>query len=302
MRFSVWPNPGRSWDELVTIARRAEETGWDGVWFADHFMPYGEDVSGPMHECWATLAGLAAAVPRVRLGALVSGNTYRHPAVLAKAATTVDHISGGRTVLGLGAGWQENEHRAYGIDFFDTRTRLRRLEEACEIVKRLTTEERVTFTGDHYQLTEAPLEPKPVQSPLPLLVGGGGEKVTMRIAARWADEWNVWGTPDVLAHKTAVLDRHCEDLGRDPASIARSAQAMLFMSDDQSWLARKREQTAGERAAMLGTPAELVDVVGAYRDAGVDELIVPDFNLGPIPRTLDTYDRFLAEVAQPFLG
>ena len=297
MRFSVWPNPGNSWDDVVTIARRAEEAGWDGVWFADHFMPNAEDVSGPMLECWATLAGLAAAVPRVRLGSLVAGNTYRHPAVLAKTVTTIDHISGGRAVLGLGAGWQENEHEAYGIDFFDTRTRLRRLEEACEIVKRLTTEDRVTFDGAHYRLRDAPLEPKPVQSPMPLLVGGGGEKVTMRIAARWADEWNVWGTPDVLAHKTAVLDRHCEDLGRDPASIGRSAQALLFMSDDRSWLAQKREQTAGGRAAIVGTPAELVDVIAAYRDAGVDELIVPDFNLGPLQRTLDTYDRFMAEVA-----
>jgi len=297
MRFSVWPNPGNSWEDVVTIARRAEEAGWDGVWFADHFMPNAEDVSGPILECWATLAGLAAAVPRVRLGALVSGNTYRDPAVLAKTVTTIDHISGGRVVLGLGAGWQENEHAAYGVEFFDTRTRLRRLEEACEIVKRLTTEDRVTFKGDHYRLTDAPLEPKPVQSPMPLLVGGGGEKVTMRIAARWADEWNVWGTPDVLAHKTAVLDRHCEDLGRDPASIARSAQALLFMSDDEAWLAQKRDQTAGGRAAIVGTPAELVDVVAAYRDAGVDELIVPDFNLGPLQRKLDTFDRFLAEVA-----
>jgi F420-dependent oxidoreductase-like protein len=301
MRFSVWPSPANSWDDVLTVARRAEERGWDGLWYADHFMPNADDVSGPMHECWSTLAALAAVVHRIRLGALVAGNTYRHPAVLAKAVTTIDHVSGGRIVLGLGAGWQENEHERYGIEFFDTRTRLRRLEEACEIVKRLTTEERVTFDGEHYRLADAPLEPKPLQSPLPLLVGGGGEKVTMRIAARWADEWNVWGNPEVLAHKTAVLDRHCEDLGRDPASIARSAQALLFMSDDEAWLRDKREQLAGNTAAIVGTPAEVLDVVGAYRDAGVDELIVPDFNLGPLARKLDTYDRFMEEVATPFL-
>ena len=300
MRFSVWPSPANSWDDLLTVARRAEAAGWDGVWFADHFMPNAEDVSGPMHECWATLAGLAASVPRVRLGALVAGNTYRHPAVLAKTVTTIDHISGGRIVLGLGAGWQENEHRAYGIDFFDTRTRLRRLEEACEVIKGLTTQDRTTFEGSHYRLAEAPLEPKPLQQPLPLLVGGGGEKVTMRIAATWADEWNVWGTPETLAHKNAVLDGHCDALGRDPGTIARSAQGLLFMSDDESWLREKREQTAGGMPALVGTPGELVDVVGAYQEAGVDELIIPDFNLGPLERRLDIYDRFFAEVAGAF--
>jgi F420-dependent oxidoreductase-like protein len=253
-----------------------------------------------MHECWAVLAGLAASVPRVRLGALVAGNTYRHPAVLAKAVTTIDHISGGRVVLGLGAGWQENEHRAYGIDFFDTGTRLRRLAEACEVIKGLTTQERTTFEGSHYHLTDAPLEPKPLQQPMPLLVGGGGEKVTMRIAARWADEWNVWGTPETLAHKNQVLDRHCADLGRDPATIARSAQGLLFMSDDEVWLKEKREQMAGGMPALVGTPEELVDVVGAYQEGGVDELIIPDFNLGSLERKLDIYDRFLAEVAGAF--
>ena len=300
MRFSVWPNASQPWDEILGLAQHAESTGWDGVWIADHFMPNGPDVSGPTHECWSLLAALAASVPRVRLGALVSGNTYRHPAVLAKAVTTIDHVSGGgRVVLGLGAGWQENEHRAYGIEFFDTGTRLRRLEEACEIVKRLCTEPRVTFSGTHYSLEDAPLEPKPAGT-LPLLVGGGGEKVTMRIAATWADEWNVWGTPDTLAAKGKVLEGHCGRLGRDPSTIARSAQALLFLSDDESWLAERRKAMAGGMAAMVGTTSELVDVVGAYAAAGVDELIVPDFTLGSGARKRDTLDRFLTEVAAPF--
>jgi F420-dependent oxidoreductase-like protein len=299
MRFSVWPNSGQPWDDVLALTRHAEETGWDGVWIADHFMPNGADASGPMHECWATLAGLAAAVPRLRLGALVAGNTYRHPAVLAKTVTTIDHISGGRVVLGLGAGWQENEHAAYGIDFFDTPTRLRRLEETCEIVKRLTTEERTTFAGEHYRLQDAPLEPKPLQSPMPLLVGGGGEKVTLRIAARWADEWNVWGTPETLTQKGEVLARHCEKIGRDPGEIAHSAQALLFLSDDESWLRQRREAMTGGMATMIGTPAELTDLVGRYAEAGVDELIVPDFTLGSGARKLETYDRFLTEVAAP---
>ncbi|MDQ3147084.1 MAG: LLM class F420-dependent oxidoreductase [Actinomycetota bacterium] len=299
MRFSVWPNPGHPWPELLDIARHAEATGWDGLWMADHFMPNDVDVSGPVSECWTTLAAVAATVPRIRLGALVTGNTYRHPAVLAKTAATVDQVSGGRVVLGLGAGWQENEHRAYGIDFATTAVRLARLEEACRVVKALFSERRADFDGEHYTLVDAPLEPKPVQDPLPLLVGGGGEKVTLRIAATYADEWNVWGDPATLRHKSAVLDRHCADVGRDPATILRSAQALLFMSDDDAWLGRMRGADLG-RAAIIGTPAEVAEVVGEYAEAGVDELIVPDFNLGRPERRRAAYDTFIAEVAPAF--
>jgi alkanesulfonate monooxygenase SsuD/methylene tetrahydromethanopterin reductase-like flavin-dependent oxidoreductase (luciferase family) len=142
------------------------------------------------------------------------------------------------------------------------------------------------------------MDPKPVQAALPLLVGGGGERVTLRIAARYADEWNVWGDPATLRHKGGVLDRHCEDAGRDPASIARSTQALLFMSDDVAWLQRRRERSTG-RPELIGTPAQLQEVVAAYRDAGVDELVVPDWTL-PADRRLDTLERFLTDVAGPF--
>lgn len=300
MRFSVWPSYQIPFDEALAVARHAEATGWDGVWFADHFMPNTDDAAGPVLECWSVLAAFAAVVPRVRLGSLVAGNTYRHPAVLANVAATIDRISGGRLVLGIGAGWQENEHRAYGIPFYDVRERLARLDEACAVLRGLTSDERTSFEGRYYRLEDAPLEPKPVQSPLPLLVGGGGEKVTMRIAAKWADEWNVWGTPETLAAKNRVLDRHCEDLGRDPASITRSCQALLFLSDDETWLAQRREQTAGGMASMIGTPEQLREVVGRYVEAGVDELIVPDWTLGSQSRKLDTLDRFLTEVAADF--
>jgi F420-dependent oxidoreductase-like protein len=303
MRFSVWPNPSQPWEVTRDEALHAEATGWDGAWFADHFMPNApvgdESNAGPTNECWAIVAGLAAAVPRLRLGTLVCGNTYRHPAVLAKQAATVDLISGGRLVLGLGAGWQENEHVAYGIPFHDVRTRMDMLEEACQVIKGLLTEERTTFTGKHYTLTDAPLAPKPAQSPLPLLIGGGGEKRTMRIAAQYADEWNVWGTPERLRQKIEVLERHCENLGREPRSIQRSAQALLFMSNDEAKLKEVRDQGI-QMAHLIGSPAEIVETMGGYRDAGVDEFIVPDFTLGEPAQRDEIYDQFIEEVAPSF--
>jgi F420-dependent oxidoreductase-like protein len=295
MRISFWVNAGQPWSEIVDVAGYAERTGWDGIWIADHFMPAGGDLDQPMHECFTLLAALAAAVPRVRLGSLVAGNTYRHPAVLAKEAVTIDHISGGRLVFGLGAGWQENEHDAYGIELPGIKGRLDRFEEACAIVTSLLREPRTTFKGEHYVITEAPLDPKPVNGHLPFLVGGGGEKRTMRIAARFADEWNVWGDPALLVQKNGVLDRHCEDLGRDPATIKRSANALLFLSDDEKWVGERRERSVG-RPSIIGTPAEVVEVVAAYEEAGVDELIIPDFNLRGPQAKRDTMDMFMERV------
>ena len=303
MRFSIWPSPMRAWPDVLDIVRHAEATNWDGVYFADHFMP--NDVAGatpldgPTLECWAVLAGLATATERVRLGSLVCGNTYRHPAVLANIAAGVDHVSNGRVVLGLGAGWQVNEHRAYGIELYDTRTRLDRFEEACAIVRSMLDNERTTFEGKHYTIVDAPNQPRPVQARLPLLVGGGGERRTLRIAAQFADEWNVWGTAELVAQKSEVLVRHCDDVGRDPSTIARSTQAMMFLSEDESWLAGKRIQDTG-RPVIVGTPNEVIDIVAGYRDAGVDELIVPDWNMGPPARTKDTFDLFMERVVPAF--
>ncbi len=296
MKFSVWPSMNDPWAETLAIARHAEATGWDGIYYADHFMPNAADTSAPVGECWTTLAALAAAVPRVRIGPLVTGNTYRHPAVLAKMAATVDIISGGRLVLGLGAGWQENEHRAYGIEFSTLGGRMNRLEEACHVITSLFNNPRTTFQGRYYQLHDAPLEPKPVQQPLPLLIGGGGEQRTLRIAARYASEWNVWGTPELLAHKGRILDRYCEELGRDPRSIRRSAQALLVMSDDPAVLERVR---ASGRPVLGGSPADLRAAVEQYAAAGVNELIIPGFNLGrTLEEKLATLDRFNEQVIQ----
>ena len=296
MRFSFWPAPNNEWSEILSASQHAERVGFDGVWFSDHFMPFQGSIDGPIHECWTVLAGLAAAVPRVRIGSIVTGNTYRHPAVLAKQAATVDHISGGRCVLGIGAGWQENEHLAYGIDYPSVKGRLDRLDEACAVITSLLRTERTTFAGEHYRLQDAPLAPKPVNPRLPLLVGGGGEQRTLRIAARYADEWNIWGTPELLAQKGAVLDRHCETIGRDPAEISRSAIALLHVSDDPDYLARMRSRDHG-RATIIGTPAEVVEIVQQYAAAGVHELIVPDFTMPDPARKREVMEQFVNEVA-----
>lgn len=298
MRFSFWVGNGHPWSDIVASAKRAEDTGWDGVWFADHFMPFQGDPDGPIHEAWTVLAALGAVTDRVRLGPLVSGNTYRHPSLLAKQAVTADHIASGRMVLGLGAGWQENEHLAYGFEFGTFTDRFRWLEEALQVLVALRAGERTTFDGDRYQLQDAPLSPKPVGA-LPIMVGGGGEIKTLRMVARYADEWNVWADPEIMAHKSAVLDCHCDDQGRDRAEIQRSAVALLFLCDTEERAAELRGRGI-ERPSLIGTPAQLQDQLAAFAEIGVDEVIVPDFNLGGGPAQDEVADRFLAEVAAPF--
>lgn len=298
MKFSFWFRPDQRWEEVVGLAHHLESTGWDGLWFADHFMSLGDD-GHDLLECWAVLAGLAATVPRVRIGSLVSGNTYRHPAVLANTAVTIADMSGGRLVLGIGAGWQRNEHEAYGIDRFDVPGRMSHLDEACRVLRALFTERRATFDGAHYRLADAPLEPKP-DPPVPILVGGSGEKVTLRITAELADEWNTWGLPDLMAQKGAVLDRHCATFDRDPSTIRRSAQALVFMSRDPAWVEQRRELAKSPQPTIVGTPAEVVDVMHAYGDAGVDEFIVPQFTLGDRDQSAEFADLWMSEVASAF--
>ena len=302
MQFAVWPGTQQPWSDIVEVARHAELAGWDRVYVADHFMPNDPAgdaaVEGPMLECWTVVSALAAAVPRIGIGTLVCGNTYRHPAVLANQAASADVISGGRVVLGLGAGWQVNEHARYGIDLFDLKTRMDRFEEACAVIRSLRDQDRTDFDGQHYRLSDAPMEPKPV-GPLPLLIGGGGEQRTLRIAARHADEWNVWSNPEVFAHKSGVLDQRCEEIGRDPSQIRRSTQALLIMSDDAGVVAKMRERDLG-RHTMIGSPAEVTDIVGAYRDAGVDELIIPDFTLGTGEQRRERLEQFRDQVAVHF--
>jgi F420-dependent oxidoreductase-like protein len=302
MRFSIWPSPGRPWDDVHELAAHCEQTGWDGVYFADHFMPNGpgpDPVDGDVLECWSVISALAALVPRVRLAPLVSSVTYRHPALLAKIAAAVDQVSHGRLTLGIGAGWQENEHASYGIALGTVRERMDRFEEAAQILRSLLDQPRTTFKGTYFQLSDAPNQPAAVQARMPLLVGGGGERRTLRVAARYADQWNSWTTPELLAHKVSVLREHCEQVGRDPEQIHVSTQALLFLSTDEEWLKDKRQGPPG-RPVIVGTPAEVADIVGRYREAGADELIIPDFTLGSLTRAKDTCDLLIEDVAPAF--
>lgn len=296
MKFSIWLETEQSWEDLLGSAEHAERTGWAGVWVADHFMPNGERSDAPRLEAWTTIAGVAACLDRVRVGVLVTGNTYRHPAVLAKMAATVDRISEGRLVLGLGAGWQENEHEAYGIDLPAIPERLARLEEACQVIRLLHSQERSNFEGRFYRLRDAPCEPKPLQQPLPLLVGGSGEKVTMRIAAKYANEWNCWGLPETIERKSEVLRRHCLEVGRDPSSIKLSAQALVYMSDNKEQLERWSSRNS-TTPRIIGTPSQVAEVVSRYVEIGLDEFVVSDHTLGrEANERRDNMDRFLDEV------
>lgn len=302
MRFGIWASPTWTWEETHELVAHCERTGWDAAYFADHFMPMGQEdrpADGDTIECWSVLAGIAATVPRLRLAPLVTSVTYRHPAVLANIAAAVDQISGGRLTLGIGAGWQVNEHTAYGIPLGSAKERMDRLEEACQVLTSLLRENRTTFHGRYFVVEDAPNQPAPVQAKLPLLVGGGGERRTLRIAARFADQWNYWTTPDVLAQKLGVLDRHCAEIGRARDDIHVSTQALLFLSTDEQKLASLRGRDIG-RAAAIGTPAEMVETMAAYRDAGADEFIVPGFTMGDRSERRDICDLFMEEVVPHF--
>ena len=273
MKFSLWPNNSRAPVELLEQARVADGTGWYGVWLADHYMPNTGDTTparGDAYECWALLPALAAVTERVRIGTLVSPTSVHHPALLAKRASTLDQLSGGRMVLGLGAGWQINEHHAYGIELEPPGKRVSRFEESIQIVRSMLSAESTTFHGAFYDITDAPCDPKPVQSPLPLLVGTRSPRM-LRITARHADEWNTWGTPEQAAVHRAALIETCHEVGRDPATVRTSVNALVDLDGSAS---------PPGRAALFGSAQQLVDQFGQYAELGFDEFILPDWNLG----------------------
>jgi F420-dependent oxidoreductase-like protein len=266
--------PEQLFDRVVEQATAAESAGFDVVTVMDHLYQIGGigSIEEPMLEGWSVLAALARETSRVRLGTLVTGVTYRNPALLAKEATTLDTISGGRAILGLGAAWNDVEHAAYGYDFPAIRERMDRLEEALAIIKAMFTEERPSFTGTYYRIEDALNVPRPVQPGGPkILVGGGGEQRTLRIAARWADitHWFSLGL-DALKHKSEVLERYCDEIGRDFSSIERTAGAPVIVTDDEAQAQAFIERLPEERRPFVkaGPPDQMAEALRPYIEAG----------------------------------
>ena len=314
VKFGAVPTQaGTSWQDLLGIWQELDgDSSFDSLWLMDHFVTgfgtaFGSE--GPCLEGWTALAALAQATSRVRIGILVTGNTYRHPAVLAKQATTVDNISNGRLELGIGAAWHTYEHDAFGIPFHTTRERLERLDEAVQLIKLLWTQPTPTFAGRYYQLNQPPYNPPNVQSASgghpPILIGGGGEKRTLRTVAKYADATNVQGTPEEVAHKFQVLDGHCREIGRDPSTIRRTMQVPLFMTDDPAFrqrvlqgmsVARGVSEDEAARALLLGSVDEIKQQIQNYIDAGVQEFMLQQW-----PRFhRESLQRFSAEVIPAF--
>lgn len=235
LRWGIKTAPQHTtYEAMRAVWQEADQTtAFEHAWLFDHFAPIQGDLDGPCFEGWTLLSALAAQTSRLRLGLMVAGNTYRHPAVHAHMAATVDVISGGRLDFGIGAGWNEYEHESMGIPLYSTGERIRRFGEACEIAKRLWTQPLTDFDGRFYQLKQARCEPKPVQKPHPpIVIGGGGEQLTLRIVAQHADIWNCPGAEvDTVIHKTRVLHEHCAAIGRDPAEIELSVQARINYDD-----------------------------------------------------------------------
>ena len=280
-------------DDLRDLWTRIEALGFDWISIWDHF--YAADNTGDPQclEAVASHTALAAATSRVLCGSLVYSAGYRHPAVLANAIATMDQVARGRIVLGLGGGWLENEYNVYGLHYGSPGERLRMLAEYIQCVRGLLTQDRTTFDGEFFHLRDAQCEPKPDQARLPIWIGGGGEKVTLRIAAEYADGWNVpFIPPEVWAHKAGVLDAHCEKAGRDPASITKSVNVGMAFTDEELKRQFGPMSDYVKPGVLSGSVQEMVDKVGGYVDAGAVFVILA--MRAPFDR--DGLERFAAEV------
>lgn len=302
VKFSLWTSNSRPWSEILDLATYADANGWHSLWFADHFMSQTPDDtpgSDSALECWTVLAALAVAVQRLRLTSMVSPVTIHHPVVLAKRVATVDQISGGRAVLGLGAGWQINEHAGYGFELPQPKERVTHFIEAIQVIRELLDAERANFTGPNYTLTDAPFEPKSIQSPLPILVGTSGARM-LKATAKWANEWNTWGDPAAVRSVTEKFSAACESVGRDPATIRRSAQAMVFFTNDDA-ARQKILGRAPQGRSIVGNGAQIAEVIAEYAADGVDEFALTEFTLGASPeQRRESVERFHEEVASQF--
>ena len=274
-----------SLEELRRLWRFIDQAGFDWLSVWDHFYEAPPiDGNSPCFETVSALTLLAADTTKVRVGCLVFCISYRHPAVLAKALATIDHVSNGRLEAGLGSGWHEQEYREYGIPFPAIAVRQDQLEEAAQIIRSMLTQETTTFAGKYFQVRNARCNPKPIQKRLPLWIGGAGEKRTLRSAARYADGWNIaYVTPQVFAHKNQVLSDWCEKEGRDPATLTRTVNLGFYLKTDATAAdAERRHRLAGwgsmaemfEGGMLFGTPKQAVERVGQYFEAGASRVTI----------------------------
>lgn len=257
LRFGICTDQNMPWPETARRWQALEEMGFDSLWDCDHLIQPSRP-TGPYFEGWTLLAALAAVTRRARIGVLVSSNTFRHPALLAKEAVTVDHISDGRVDVGIGAGWYRPEHEKFGIDFPETRELVGRFREAVEIIDSLLRDEYTTYQGRYYQLDEAPMRPGPVQRPRPPLVLGAKGPKMLEIVARYADSWNSSGSVEELGQRNRVLDEACAAIGRDPDEIQRSLYGWAAIMPYDPW-------------ASVDAFAE---VIGRYREVGINEFLI----------------------------
>ncbi len=265
------------WPSLREAVRRAESAGFDDLWIDDHLLSDEADWPDPKFEGWTTLAAVAAITERPRLGLMVGANTLRNPGLVAKMATTVDHVSGGRAILGIGAGWFEREHAAFGFDFGSGfGERLDRLAEAVPLIRRLLDGEEVTHDGRFYRFDRAVCAPRPVQARLPILIGGSGPRKTLPLVARSADLWNAYGRPEEVAAASAVLRAACEAAGRDDREVERTINLNAVIRRDRAeaeaawdgWYREHRPQAGEGRLGAGGSVADVAAVLAAYRDVG----------------------------------
>lgn len=299
-------DPLAQYEAMTAVGRDAEKAGFDSIWVYDHFHTVPTPEIETTFECWSITAGLARDTNTIKIGQMVTCNGYRNPALLAKIASTIDVMSAGRLLCGLGAGWYEHEWRAYGYGFPDVPDRMRAFREAVEIIVKMWTEEKPVYNGKFYTIDGPINEPKGIQKPhIPLWLGGGGEKVTLKLVAKYGQACNVGGgNPDTLRQKLAVLKDHCDALGRDYSTIAKSTNLNVFMinpgDDPEQATAKARGKASLEefrKATFVGTPEQVRERVGQLVDAGADYIIA---YLPRVAYERERVDQFADEVVKHF--
>ncbi|HUK29268.1 MAG TPA: LLM class F420-dependent oxidoreductase [Candidatus Acidoferrales bacterium] len=304
--FSNDGSAGEIAESLRKVSTTAERFGYDSFWVMDHFhqIPTVGQEQEPMLEGWTTLGAIAGYTSRIKLGTMVTGNIYRHPSILAKVGATFDVLSKGRLFMGIGAGWNESESKAYGISFPSTRERFRRLEEAVQIIRKMWTEEQANFNGQFYKIQNAYCNPKPIQKPYPpILIGGSGERETLKLVAKYADACNLFGSPETVKRKLEVLREHCKTVGRDYSTILKTRLGVVIVDKDKAALdkriAKRFRNVSPERRtefAVVGTPEEIKRQVQAFKDIGL-EYFITSFEWG---RELDGMEQFANDIMKTF--